>query len=102
MRERIYVIAPFRAKTEMERQQNIWRAKRAGEELAQRGFAPIVPHAAVAFYYDSLPEPEMMSICLSLLFVCDRIFVATEQITEGMAIELEFAAKHNIPKYEWE
>jgi hypothetical protein len=102
MRERIYVIAPFRAKTEMERQRNIWNAKRAGEELAKRGFAPIVPHVAVAFMYDSLPEEQMMEICLSLLASCSRYYVERGTPTQGMILELEFADIKNISRYEWE
>ena len=101
VRDRIYVCAPFRAKTEMERQHNIWHAKQAGEELAKRGFAPVVPHVAVAYYHDSLPERDMMEICLSLLQACKFVYVAGGQPTEGMQIELAFAAEHKIETYEW-
>jgi hypothetical protein len=90
-------MAPFRAKTEMERQRNIMKAKEAGVLLAAMGFAPVVPHAAVAYYYDELPESDMMDICLSLLAGCDYAFMVAT--SEGVRQECEFAKQHEIPQF---
>lgn len=97
MRKTVYVMAPFRSTTEMGRQANIWRAKLAGVELARAGFAPLVPHVAVAYYYDEMPEEDMMEVCLSLLGSCDvALRIST---SEGVLAECLFADIHKITVY---
>lgn len=94
MRKLVYVMAPFRASTEMKRQANIWQAKLIGVELAKAGFAPVVPHATVAYYYDTLPEEKMMEICLSLLQACD--FAYRVALSDGVRTESTFAEQQGI------
>jgi hypothetical protein len=98
MRKRVYVMAPFRARTEMQRQRNCMEAKEVGVTLASMGFAPVVPHAAVAYYYDELPEEEMMAICLSLLAGCDYCYLVAR--SDGVDQESKFAEVHNIPCFQ--
>ncbi len=98
MRKRVYVMAPFRAKTEMQRQRNIAAAKEVGVLLASMGFAPVVPHTAVAYYWDELPEREMMDICLSLLAGCDYCYLVAR--SEGVDQEVAFSVKEEIPLFQ--
>jgi hypothetical protein len=98
LRKRVYVMAPFRAKTEMQRQRNITAAKEVGVMLASMGFAPVVPHTAVAFYYDELPEQEMMDICLSLLAGCDYCYLIAR--SEGVDQEIAFSKEQEIPLFQ--
>lgn len=82
----------------MRRQENIRRAELVGVELARAGFAPLVPHKVVAYYYDELPEEQMMEICLSLLAGCDYgFFVAA---SDGVLQELVFCDQQKIPVFD--
>lgn len=96
-RKRVYVALPFRAETEMGRQANIWFAKCVGVQLAYDGYAPIVPHATVAYYHDELPEEKMMDICLSLLSGCDLVYADVSKRSVGVEIELDLARERSIP-----
>lgn len=100
LRPLVYVMAPFRAPTAIEREANIHWAKMAGVQIAAIGACPVVPHANVAYYYDSFDESEMMNICFSLLSVCAAVMVvSTERLTTGMQQEIEFCKTQGIPVF---
>lgn len=100
LRPVIYVMGPFRAKTEWERATNIFWAKNRGVEVALMGGAPLVPHAAVAYYHDSMPEAEQMNVCFSLL-ARSHGAITTQGWggSDGTRQEIEFCQRREIPVF---
>lgn len=70
----------------------------ASHTLKQNGMAPFIPHFYALILDDSNKEERnlVMNAGLSMLWVCDAVWVFGDEITEGMKTEIRFAEKLNI------
>lgn len=70
----------------------------ASRTLKQNGMAPFIPHFYVLILDDSNKEERNLGMLagLSMLWVCDAVWVFGDEITEGMKTEIRFAEKLNI------
>lgn len=61
-------------------------------------YAPVIPHFYALVLDDEIPDERKlgMQAGLSLLWVCDEVWVFGDEITEGMKKEIIFAEKLNI------
>ena len=70
----------------------------ASRTLKQNGMAPFIPHF-YALILDDRNDKErnlVMNAGLSMLWVCDAVWVFGDEITESMKTEIRFAEKLNI------
>ena len=89
--QRVYICSPLGGNVSA----NIENAKRYALEC---GMAPVIPHFYALVLNDDNPEERKlgMQAGISLLWVCDEVWVFGNQITDGMKKEIRFAEKLNI------
>lgn len=77
---------------------NLEKAKRYAQYVFKCGMAPVVPHFYALVLNDDIPDERKlgMQAGISLLWVCDEVWVFGSEITEGMKKEIIFAEKLNI------
>ena len=77
---------------------NIENAKRYARYALECGMAPFIPHFYVLILDDRNDKERNlgMNAGLSMLWVCDAVWVFGDEITEGMKKEIIFAEKLNI------
>lgn len=77
---------------------NIENAKRHALYIFKCGMAPVIPHFYALILDDEIPDERKlgMQAGISLLWVCDEVWVFGDEITEGMKKEIIFAEKLNI------
>lgn len=77
---------------------NIENAKRYSQYVFKCGMAPVIPHFYALVLNDDNPEERKlgMQAGISLLWVCDEVWVFGDEITESMKTEVRFAEKLNI------
>lgn len=65
---------------------NIENAKRYARYIFKCGMAPVIPHFYALILDDAIPDERKlgMQADLSLLWVCDEVWVFGDEITEGM------------------
>lgn len=70
----------------------------ASHTLKQNGMAPFIPHFYVLILDDRNDKERNlgMNAGLSMLWVCDAVWVFGDEITESMKTEIRFAEKLNI------
>lgn len=70
----------------------------ASRTLKQNGMAPFIPHFYALILDDSNKEERNLGMLagLSMLWVCDTVWVFGDEITEGMKKEIRFSEKLNI------
>lgn len=86
---RVYICSPLGSNVSV----NIENAKRYARYALECGMAPFIPH----FYALILDERNLcFQAGLSMLWVCDEVWVFGDEITEGMKTEIRFAEKLNI------
>lgn len=70
----------------------------ASRTLKQNGMAPFIPHFYALILDDSNKEERNLGMLagLSMLWVCDAVWVFGDEITESMKTEIRFAEKLNI------
>lgn len=52
-------------------------------------FSPL--HAFSFLGYDDMPYDDFMEVCLDFLSACDVLIVASEEISKGVQMEIDFA-----------
>ena len=77
---------------------NIENAKRYARYALECGMAPFIPHFYVLILDDRNDKERnlVMNAGLSMLWVCDAVWVFGDEITESMKTEIRFAEKLNI------
>ena len=77
---------------------NIENAKRYARYIFKCGMGPVIPHFYALILDDEIPDERKlgMQAGISLLWVCDEVWVFGDEITEGMKKEIIFAEKLNI------
>lgn len=76
--------------------QNIELARRFMRYAASQGLVPVAPHVMLhGVMDDANPQDRMTALagCLELLDLCQSIWVCGNELTPGMARELEHARK---------
>ena len=70
----------------------------ASRTLKQNGMAPFIPHFYALILNDDNEEERNLGMLagLSMLWVCDAVWVFGDEITESMKTEIRFAEKLNI------
>ena len=94
MMKKVYICAPLGGDVE----KNLQRVRRYTEYALKRGTAPVVPHFYALCLDDSKPnEREIgMAAGLSLLWFCDEMWIFGDEITSGMASEIQFCKNLNV------
>lgn len=95
MMKRVYICSPLGGEVT----NNINKAKRYAMYALKCGMAPVVPHFyALILNDDNQRERELgRQAGMSLLWLCDEIWVFGEIISEGMEEEIRFCKNLNLP-----
>ena len=91
----IYICSPLRGDIEG----NLERAKKYCRDVAELGHVPIAPHLYFTqFLDDHIPEERErgMEMGLSLIYLCEQLWVYGDVISEGMKQELKKARTSGI------
>ena len=91
---RAYICSPLGGNVSV----NIENAKRYARYALECGMAPFIPHFYVLILDDRNDKERnlVMNAGLSMLWVCDAVWVFGDEITESMKTEILFAEKLNI------
>ena len=91
---RVYICSPLGGNITA----NIENAKRYSQYVFKCGMAPVIPHFYALVLNDDNPEERKLGMQaeISLLWVCDEVWVFGDELTEGMKTEIRFAEKLNI------
>ena len=85
-----YICSPYRDNPRV----NVMRARHYCKFAVSKGRIPLAPHLYFPqFMSEGTEREKAMSMNLELLKLCDEVWVFGEQITEGMAMEIERARK---------
>ena len=93
--KRVYICSPLGGDVNA----NIEKAKQYASYVIRKcGTAPVVPHFYALMLDDKNPEERKLRINagLSLLWVCDEVWVFGDLITSGMSEEIKLAKSLNI------
>ena len=88
MMKKVYICAPLGGDV----QANLERVKKYTEYALKCGTAPVVPHFYALCLDDSIPKEREMGLAAgqSLLWFCDELWIFGDEITKGMATEIQF------------
>ena len=91
---RVYICSPLGGNVSV----NIENAKRYARYALECGMAPFIPHFYVLILDDRNDKERNlgMNAGLSMLWVCDAVWVFGDAITASMTTEIRFEAKLNI------
>lgn len=94
----IYVIGPYRSKTDWGIEENIQRAEQAALKLWQEGWAVICPHKNTAHFGGACDDKVWLNGDLEILSRCDAVFVlkgwpqseySVKEVRLSMELDLE-------------
>lgn len=94
MLKKVYICAPLTDQPTID----LAQAKRYAEYALKCGTAPVVPH----FYAECISgtckqlRELIQATALSLIWVCDEVWVFGDQLTDGMSAEIHHAKLLNI------
>ncbi|MCI9126162.1 MAG: hypothetical protein HFG28_03060 [Eubacterium sp.] len=93
--KRVYICSPLGGDVRM----HIAQAKKYALYALKCGMAPVVPHFYALILDDDRPEERKLGkqAGISLLWVCDEMWVFGEEITSGMEEELRLGKNLNLP-----
>ena len=94
MMKRVYVCAPLGGNIE----ENLKKVKTYTAYALRCGTAPVVPHFYALCLDDNVPKDREIGLAagMSLLWLCDEVWVFGDTVTEGMRAELKFCKHLNI------
>lgn len=94
MMKRVYVCAPLGGNIE----ENLKKVKIYTAYALRCGTAPVVPHFYAECLDDNDPKDRKIGLAvgMSLLWLCDEVWVFGETVTDGMRAELKFCKNLNI------
>jgi hypothetical protein len=93
----IFVCSPFQNK-----EVNVKKARACCRSVLNKGHVPLAPHLIYPqFLQDDKPEEREIGLdCgLTLMNLCDEVWVFGKEITSGMRREVEYASERRIPIY---
>lgn len=94
MMKRVYVCAPLGGNIE----ENLKKVKIYTAYALRCGTAPVVPHFYAECLDDNDPKNRELGLAagMSLLWLCDEVWVFGDTVTDGMIAELKFCKNLNI------
>ena len=94
MMKRVYVCAPLGGDVEG----NLKRVRAYTAYALRCGTAPVVPHFYAECLDDNDPKDREIGLAagMSLLWLCDEVWVFGDTVTDGMRAELKFCKNLNI------
>ena len=94
MMRKVYICAPLGGDVA----ENLRKVRRYTKYALLCGTAPVVPHFYAECLDDQNPKEREtgMAAGLSLLWFCDELWLFGDEITEGMAAELQFCKNLNV------
>ena len=94
MMKKVYICSPLGGDVA----DNLEQAKRYTKYALLCGTAPVVPHFYALCLDDSIPKEREIAIAagLSLLWFCDEMWLFGDEVTEGMAAEIQFCKNLNV------
>ena len=92
--KKVYVCAPLGGNIE----ENLKKVKTYIEYALRCGTAPVVPHFYAECLDDNNPKDREVGLAagMSLLWLCDEVWVFGDTVTDGMRAELQFCKNLNI------
>ena len=92
--KKVYVCAPLGGNVE----ENLKKVKTYTEYALRCGAAPVVPHFYAECLDDKNPKDREVGLAagMSLLWLCDEVWVFGDTVTDGMRAELQFCKNLNI------
>ena len=94
MMKKVYICAPLGGNIS----ENLRKVRRYTEYALKCGTAPVVPHFYAECLDDSIPKEREIGMAagLSLLWFCDEMWIFGDEVTEGMAAEIQFCKNLNV------
>ena len=94
MKKKVYICAPLGGDV----QGDLEKAKRFAKYALECGTAPVVPHFYALCLNDSIPKEREIGLAagLSLLWFCDEMWIFGDEVTRGMAAEIQFCKNLNV------
>lgn len=94
MMKRVYVCAPLGGNIE----ENLKKVKKYTAYALRCGTAPVVPHFYAECLDDNDPKNRELGLAagMSLLWLCDEVWVFGDTVADGMIAELKFCKNLNI------
>ena len=94
MMKRVYVCAPLGGDIEG----NLEKVRTYTAYALRCGTAPVVPHFYAECLDDNDPKDREVGLAagMSLLWLCDEVWVFGDTVTDGMRAELKFSKNLNI------
>ena len=94
MMRKVYVCAPLGGNVES----NLKKVRTYTEYALRCGTAPVVPHFYAECLDDNNPKDREVGLAagMSLLWLCDEVWVFGDTVTDGMRAELKFGKNLNI------
>ena len=94
MMRKVYVCAPLGGDVES----NLKKVRTYTEYALRCGTAPVVPHFYAECLDDNNPKGREVGLAagMSLLWLCDEVWVFGDTVTDGMKNELQFCKNLNI------
>ena len=92
--KKVYICSPLGGNV----RENLEKVKRYTKYALLCGTAPVVPHFYALCLDDSIPKERAIGIAagLSLLWFCDEMWLFGDEVTEGMAAEIQFSKNLNV------
>ena len=92
--KKVYVCAPLGGNIE----ENLKKVKTYTEYALRCGTAPVVPHFYAECLDDNKPKDREVGLAagMSLLWLCDEVWVFGDAVSDGMKNELQFSKNLNI------
>ena len=94
MMKRVYICSPLGKDIK----ENLRKVRRYTKYALTCGTAPVVPHFYAECLDDSNPQEREIgkTAGLSLLWFCDEMWIFGDEITKGMAAEIQFCRNLNV------
>ena len=88
----VYVCSPFSG----DEKNNMEKAKHYSRQALDMGYIPVTPHIYLPLFMSEAERELAMFIDIVLLSKCSQLWVFGNEITEGMAQEINWAEHHNM------
>ena len=94
MMKKVYICSPLGGNVK----ENLEQVKRYTKYSLMCGTAPVVPHFYAECLDDNDPKDREIGLAagMSLLWLCDEVWVFGDTVTDGMRAELKFCKNLNI------